>query len=69
MNIPLYRSQDDGSLLLLLLTAGIHLLFDDLKRAFRCLRAHQKLRQEHGAFLKTFSHDIECRDDLAVDDI
>ena len=69
MNISLYRCQDDGPLLLLLLSAGIHLLFDYLKGALCCLCAHQKLRQEHGSLLKALSDHIQCRDDLAVDHI
>ncbi len=43
--------------------------FDHLKRALCRLCAHQKLWQEHGTLLKSFSHDIQRRNDLAVDDV
>ena len=69
VNITLNSSQNDLTFLLLLLTTGIQLFLDNPKSALCRLRAHQKLRQEHGPLLKALSHYIQCRNDLAVDDL
>ena len=40
-----------------------------LKCSLGSLRAHKKLGQEHGALLKSFSHTVQGRYHLTVDDI
>ena len=69
MDITLYCGEDHFSLLLLYLTAGLHGLLYDGKRRLRRLRTHQKLREEHGSGFKAFSHLVEGRDHIRIDEL
>ena len=69
MDVTFHRRQDDGPFLFLGLSASIHSCLDDLKCSLGSLRAHKKLGQEHGALLKSFSHTVQGRYHLTVDDI
>ena len=69
VDITLYRGEDHFSLFLLDLTAGLHGLFHDGERCLRRLRAHQKLREEHGSGFKAFSYLVEGRDHIRIDEL
>ena len=69
MDVAFHRCQDDGTFLFLGLTASIHSCLDNLKRSLGGLRAHKKLGQEHGSLLKPFSHTVQGRYHLTVDNI
>ena len=67
MDIPLNRSKDNDSFFLLAPAGLFHFCLNDLKRAFGCLGAHQKLGQEYGSLLKALSHPVQSRNHLCID--
>ena len=67
VDVPLDGGEDD--LLLLLLRQVGHRFVDHRERRFGCFGAHQKLREEDAAVLKSFADLIESGDEHLVDQV